>query len=230
MKKLERYNLICNIAIKMQSDFNTTGINLFLGQFGIEHEMVNIVSSKRSYVENLLQNVSDQVILKLARELNIQTQFVTSNIGNELKNYLSIDGYQAAMHDFERALEYINTDPDQALGSASSTLESICKSILDSFKEQYPKDQSLQSLLKIVFSKMNLSLEGHADPDIRRVLGGLLSVAVGIGVLRSKYSGFHGKGTEQKRKRLTERHARLSVNAASTVGIFLIETYKENFN
>lgn len=227
MKKIERYNLVCNIALKLQAEFNTSGINVFLGGFGIEHEMVNIVPSKRAYVENLLTGVPDSTIIELGKELGFEVPNPSTESNKELKNYLNYGGYQAAIHDFDRALEYVKSDPEQALGSASSTLESICKAILDRLNEPHPKDESLQSLLKAVFDKMNLSPEGHADPDIKRVLGGLLNAAIGVGVLRTKYSGFHGKSMEQKRKRLTDRHARLSVNSASAVALFLIETYSE---
>jgi hypothetical protein len=192
--------------------------------------MVNIVPSKRQYVEDLLSDATDSVVVEIARELNIEVPSPSTEANKNLKEYLSQGGYQAAVHDFERALEYIKSDPEQALGSASSTLESICKTILDRLNTPHPKDESLQPLLKVVFEKMNLSPEGHADPDIKRVLGGLLNTAVGIGVLRTKYSGFHGKSVEQKRKRLTDRHARLSVNSASAVGLFLIETYSEIYD
>jgi hypothetical protein len=229
MKKIERYNLVCSIALKLQAEFNTSGINIFLGGFGIEHEMVNIVPSKRAYVENLLSDVPDSTVIDIGRELGLEIPNASIETNKELKNYLNQGGYQAAIHDFERALEYVKSDPEQAIGSASSTLESICKAILDRLNEPQPKDEALQSLLRIVFEKMNLSPEGHADPDIKRVLGGLLNAAVGVGVLRTKYSGFHGKSMEQKRKRLTDRHARLSVNAASVIGLFLIETYSEMY-
>lgn len=229
MKKIDRYNLVCNIALKLQADFNTSGINVFLGSFGIEHDMVSIVPSKRTYVEGLLSDVPDSTVIEVGKELGFEVPHSSTESSKALQNYLATSGYQAAIHDFERALEYVKSDPEQALGSASSTLESICKAILDRLNVVHPKDESLQSLLRSVFEKMNLSPEGHADPDIKRVLGGLLNAAVGVGVLRTKYSGFHGKSMEQKRKRLTDRHARLSVNSASAVGLFLIETYSEMY-
>lgn len=229
MKKIERYNLVTNIALYLQSEMNTSGINIFLSGFGIEHEMVNIVPSKRVYVEQLLSNVSDNIILQIARELEIETPKTATITSGALNDYLNREGFQSATHDFERALEYLQSDVEQALGSSSSTLESICKSILDAFSEAYPKDESMQPLLKAVFAKMDLSPDGHADPDIKRVLGGLLNSAIGIGILRTKYSGVHGKGSEQKKKSLTERHARLAVNATTTIGLFLIETYNERY-
>lgn len=230
MKKIARHNLIGQIAYDLQARMNTSGINVFLGGFGVEHENVDIVPSKRVYVEKLLSRVSDTVVLEIARELDITTPNSEVISATALGDYLNDGGYRAAMHDFERALTFVESDPEQALGSASSTLESICKAILDHFKEMYPKDQSLQPLMKSVFDKMELSPEGHADPDIKRVLGGLSNAAVGVGVLRTKFSGFHGKGNEQKRNRLTSRHAKLAVNASITVGLFLIETYSERFS
>ena len=229
MKQIERYRLVNAIACKLQQEMVTTQINVFLGGFGVEHEMVDIVSSKRTYVEGLLAREPEGVVLRIAGELELDLPNQLGQATSELKDYLKKGGYEAAVHDFERALEYVETDAEQALGSASSTLESICKAILEKFGEQCPKDESLAPLVRAVFMKMDLSPEGHADPDIKRVLGGLVNSAVGLGVLRTKYSGFHGKSSEQKRKRLSGRHARLAVNSASTVGLFLVETYVERF-
>ena len=229
MKQIDRYRLVNEIASKLQENMVTSQINVFLGGFGVEHDMVNIVPSKRVYVEGLLADESAGVVLRIARELDLEVPSPSILASVTLQTYLQNGGYEAAGHDFERALEYVETDAEQALGSASSTLESICKAILEKFHEPCPKDESLAPLVRTVFKKMDLSPEGHADPDIKRVLGGLLNSAIGIGVLRTKYSGFHGKSGEQKRKRLSGRHARLAVNAASTIGLFLVETYLERF-
>ncbi|KAA8985526.1 abortive infection family protein [Halospina sp. K52047b] len=230
MKQIERYNLIGKIALTLQERMNTTGINVFLGGFGIEHEQVSIVPSKRVYVENLLASAGDALVVQIAQDLDVPIPSTTLNSTRELAGYLSQAGYQAATHDFERALAYVETDAEQALGSASSTLESICKGVLDEFGVTYPRDESLQPLLKAVFEQLQLSPDGHADPDIKRVLGGLVNTSVGIGVLRTRYSGFHGKGGDQKRRRLTDRHARLAVNACATVGVLIVETYRERFS
>lgn len=207
----------------------TTQINVFLGGFGVKHDMVNIVDSKRSYVQRLLADEADAKILDIARSLELEVPNAANPSAEVLQEYLANGGYEAASHDFSRALEYVVSDAEQALGSASSTLESICKAILDGFNEPYPKDESIAPLVQAVFGKMDLSPQGHADPEIKRVLGGLLNAALGLGVLRTRFSSFHGKGSTQKRNRLSERHARLAVNAATAVGLFLVETYQERF-
>ena len=139
------------------------------------------------------------------------------------------EGYRAAYEDFERAMSFIESDPEQAMGSASSILESICKAILERLDVGLPKDQTLKSLVKATYSAMDLSPESHADPDIKQVLGGIANAAVGIGVIRTKHSSFHGRSDGQKKYRLTARHARLAVGSATVLGCFLIETYLERF-
>lgn len=230
MKRIERYRIVNMIAVKLQAGMNTSNINVFLGGFGIEHDCVDIVPSKRVYVEGLLAKTPDAIICQIARELDVDIPVPASESALELQSYLDLGGLLAAQEDFERALQTVESDPSQALGSSSSTLESIAKSILDEFEENYPADESLQPLLKAVFKKMDLSPEGHADAEIKRILGGLLSAAIGIGVLRTKYSSFHGKGGQQRRNRLTARHARMAVHATATVGLFLIETYHDRIS
>jgi hypothetical protein len=52
----------------------------------------------------------------------------------------------------------------------------------------------------------------------------LTTVVQGIGELRNQYGSGHGK--KASFKGLTARHAKLSVGAASTLAIFLLETHK----
>jgi len=133
---------------------------------------------------------------------------------------LSLD---ACRQDFERALSETDSDPAGALTSACSTLESVAKSILDQMDKPYPKDQSIQSLVRAVMGELDLAPEQHAEAELKRVLGGLANVAAGIGVLRTKYGNAHGRGLCDRG--LESRHAALAVNAASTVSLFLLETY-----
>ena len=229
MRRIDRHKTIDSIARHLQQQMTTREINLFLGGFGIDidFESNEIVGSKRLYVESLLGNVDDVTVIRIAGELEIEIPNSATVTSQHLHSFLDANALHACREDFNRALINVDADPSQALASASSTLESICKAILDSFEIEYPKDESLQPLLKAVFSAMNLSPETQAEAEIKRILGGLLNAAIGIGVLRTKYSAAHGRGERQKR--LTQRHARLAINATSTVGLFLLETYQERF-
>ncbi|MBD1389381.1 abortive infection family protein [Neiella sp. HB171785] len=227
MKQIERMNLVNSIACNLQEQMNTTSINTFLSGFGIACEDVSIVPSKRTYVEGLLKSAANDLVIEIASQLGL---YRAKTIATEnLASYLEAEDYRAANDDFERAIAFIDSDPEQAMGSASSILESICKGILERLAKPIPKDQTLKSLVKATYGAMDLSPESHADPDIKQVLGGIANAAVGIGVIRTKHSSFHGRSDSQKRYRLTARHARLAVGSSAVLGCFLIETYLERF-
>lgn len=71
MIKLERMRLITSIALQLQKEYSTSGINVFLAAFGIQNMGETIVPSKRVYVEQKLSFVADQVITEIATELKI---------------------------------------------------------------------------------------------------------------------------------------------------------------
>lgn len=136
--------------------------------------------------------------------------------------YLSLPNVKA---DFERAVSCVDSDPEGAITSACSTLESVAKSILDDLEKPYPRDQSIQPLVVTTLGELKLAPDQYSEAEIKRVLGSLINIAAGIGVLRTKYGDAHGRG--KKFAQLLPRHARLAVNAASTIGLFLLETYLE---
>jgi hypothetical protein len=227
LKPNERYNLITSIALKLQAEQNTTGINILLSGYGIETESVDIVPSKRAYVIDLLKSQPDKLIMQIAgdQEIEIPRKDIQSN--DHFKRILETNQLHSVIDDFNRAFENLETDPEQAIASASSTLESICKAICDFFNEDYPKAQHMQPLIAKAYKLLNLSPDQHADEQIKKILGGLNSVATGIGTLRSKNSSAHGHGT--KKVKLNVRHSRLVVNSCMTIGLFLLETYYDNY-
>lgn len=227
LKPNERFNLITSIALKLQTEHNTTGINILLSGYGIETESVDIVPSKRIYVINLLKSQPDKLIVQLASDLEIDIPRKNIQSNNHFKKILETNQLHSIIDDFNRAFENLETDPEQAIASASSTLESICKAICDFFKEDYPKAQHMQPLIAKTYKLLNLSPDQHADEQIKKILGGLNSVATGIGTLRSKNSSAHGHGI--KKVKMNIRHSRLVVNSCMTIGLFLLETYYDNY-
>lgn len=225
MKPIERLNLIDTIGRHLQETMTTTDINTYLGSFGIENDGTTMAQSKWVYVKNLLSSTDETLLIRIADDLGLELPAIVSSGSIDLKILLDGSVYIHCRQDFNRALQDAETNPASAIGMACTTLESIYKAILDEMEKPYPKDESLQSLQKAVFQEMNLSPDAHADEDIKRTLGGLINVGAGIAALRTKYSTFHGKGAKQRR--LVRRHARLAVNAMSTVGLFILETYQE---
>lgn len=135
--------------------------------------------------------------------------------------------FESVQDDFDRALSQAETDPEDAVTSACSTLESVCKCLLDEMNEPYPSRQDIAGLAQAVENKLNISPgRDDIDPDIRRILGGLANVSRGIGSLRTHCGDAHGRGRDVQR--IDSRITRLAIHSASTVALFFIDTWQKN--
>ena len=138
--------------------------------------------------------------------------------------------YDSVEHDLQRALDQAETDPADAITAACSTVESVCKCILDDMERPYPSRQDIRGLVTEVSKHLNLS-PGREDlpteyvADIKQILGGLASVTGGIGALRTHAGDAHGRG--KQRTPVDARIARLAIHASSTVSLFFIETWEK---
>lgn len=73
MKPTERIQILTNIALRLQAEYNTTQINVFLSGYNITPENVSVVNSKRVYVFDLLKSQSNETVLQIANDLEIET-------------------------------------------------------------------------------------------------------------------------------------------------------------
>ena len=134
-------------------------------------------------------------------------------------------------HEVNRALalESAETDSDDAITAACSIIEAVCRSILLELKLPLPAKKDIDGLVKAVQEPLNLSparsdLPDEIAADVRQVLGGLTTTAKDIGALRTHAGDAHGR--ERGFRRVDARIARLAVHAASTLALFLIETWE----
>jgi hypothetical protein len=166
-------------------------------------------------------------IIRRGQVYTIGSSSTAAPVSDLYKEQILALSLEHCRQDYERALKNVDEDPSGAIASACSIVESTAKAILDKLGKSYPKDQSIQSLVTAVTKELNLAPDQHAEAEVKRVLGGLINVAAGIGVLRTKYSSAHGHGGSQLG--LSSVHARLAVNSASTVGLFLLEIYLSTY-
>lgn len=143
-----------------------------------------------------------------------------------IADYLSDEYVVKQINIMETAIE---NSPELAIGTAKELIETICQTILSERTVEINKDWDLLQLLKQTTKLLNLTPEGISDEakaakSIKSILGSLTTVVQGIGELRNQYGSGHGK--KATFKGLTSRHAKLSVGAASTLAIFLLETHK----
>ena len=123
---------------------------------------------------------------------------------------------------WEKALDRLGTDPEGAITAGKTLLESACKHILDQKVIGYSSKADFQSLYRLVSDCLNMSPEQHSEQVFKQILGGCLSVVNGLGALRNRFGDAHGQGFNNIRP--SPRHARLVVNLAGTMALFLIET------
>jgi len=160
------------------------------------------------------------------RVVALATNAVAAAALKEKAKALSLDSVHA---DFERALSEADSDPADAITAACSTVESVCKCILDEMSKPYPSSKDIKGLVGEVAKHLNLSpgrddLPREWEHDIRAILSGFFNVISGIGSLRTHAGDAHGKGKNPVPA--DARVARLAIHAASTVSLFYIETWQ----
>jgi hypothetical protein len=134
--------------------------------------------------------------------------------------------------DLERALTSAQHDPEDAVTAACSTVESVCRSILIEVGENLPDKRDIKALFAAVRKPLGLGsdrsdLDSLIADDVRKILSGLATVVEGIGALRTHGGDAHGR--ERGYKRLDRRIASLAIHAASTIALFLIETWQRKY-
>jgi hypothetical protein len=126
---------------------------------------------------------------------------------------------------WSKALERQAADPEGAITSARTMLESVCKHILDDLAIGYSeKSADIGDLYKLTSRALSLSPDQHSEEVFKQILGGCASVVNGLGSLRNRLGDAHGKGRSTPKP--APRHAELAVNLAGAVALFLIETYE----
>ncbi len=125
---------------------------------------------------------------------------------------------------WRRMVRRIADDPEGAITAARNLLETVLKHILDIRNIPYDHDRiELPDLFKKVQTELRLAPEQHQEQIFKQILGGCSGVVNGLGAVRNKLGDAHGSGS--RRIRPLPRHARLAVNLAGSMALFLTETH-----
>jgi hypothetical protein len=119
----------------------------------------------------------------------------------------------------------IERDPALAIGSAKEFVESICKGILTARKVSQTGSESLPQLVKAVREALDLSVSAKTGDTLKQTLSGLASVTQGLAELRGQLGSGHGHHPDAEKP--APYIARLSVNAAIALGVFLYDVHRE---
>ena len=127
---------------------------------------------------------------------------------------------------WRKALDRRVRDPEGAITSARTLLETVIKHILEECEEEYDENAELPKLYRAAAKALNLAPDLHTAEPIKAILGGTMTVVNGLGTLRNRLSDAHGRGGRRPVKP-SPRHASLAVNTAGAMAMFLVETLTE---
>ena len=123
-----------------------------------------------------------------------------------------------------KALDRRIVDPEGAITSARTLIESVCKHILDEAAISYDDATDLPKLYKQTAEILNLAPSQHTEPIFKQILGGCTAVIEGLGSLRNRLSDAHGKGRIGSKP--LPRHAELAVNLSGALASYLLATWE----
>lgn len=138
-------------------------------------------------------------------------------------------GFDTVERDMSRAMLSLADDPEDAVTAACSMIESVCRSLLVAMGLPLPDRKDIDGLIRAVQEPLGLTpgqpnIPADVVQDVRQILGGLTSVAKGVGALRTHAGDAHGR--EALYPKLDVRTARLAINAAGSLSLYLIETWE----
>lgn len=140
-----------------------------------------------------------------------------------LEQILKMRDFSAVDAEFRRALDAVDSDPPAGLTAACALIESICKIFITDRGLEMPSTQTVKPLWQTVSRELGLDPAQLADDDLKKILSGLSSIVDGLGAFRTHAGSAHGRG--RKPYRVHSRHARLAINAANTLAVFVLETW-----
>jgi hypothetical protein len=246
--KLEQFFLDCGVMMSVGASSRVPATtealrNAFSGADGdaVLQRIILRVADPRDYVAvpEMAQAVLDRLNIALEPDgyvvviANGRPQLVPKgNAGAVVSGFsakVSLLDFDTVQRDIARALASVNDDPEDAATAACSLIESVCRSILVELNLPMPTKKDIDGLIKAVQEPLRLSpgrsdLPAEIEADIRQILSGLTSVAKGIGALRTHGGDAHGR--ERGYRRIDPRIARLAINSAASLALFLIETWE----
>lgn len=132
----------------------------------------------------------------------------------------------SVMTTWEKAMNRCESDPQGAITSARTLLESVCKHILETYGRHYDEKDTLQKLYALLVQELKIAPNLQSEHAFKQLFGGCSSIIEGIGVLRNKVGDAHGKGRDGTE--ITPSHAAFAVNLAGATAMFLVQTWEAN--
>jgi AbiJ N-terminal domain 3/Abortive infection C-terminus len=142
-------------------------------------------------------------------------------VASELTDYVS--------RQITRMEASLNNDPDLAIGTAKEFLETICKTVLAARGSQLDPSADLPVLMKATLACLpalpsTIGAAPAAERSVKALLSSLGQIAQRLSELRNRFGTGHGR--HPSTSDLEHRHAKLAINAAIALGVFIYESHE----
>jgi hypothetical protein len=153
--------------------------------------------------------------------------------GGPLRGLSGLDQIRGAegIHEaFARVTRLLDDDPAGTVGAVKELIESTAKTVLESLHIEVPAGEDMPWLIKRTQTELGLAASTvREDVDssqaVKKILGGLSGVVIGIVELRNAEGSGHGRS---RGTRLTHRHARLALNGARAWCEIVLDTFADS--
>lgn len=205
-------------------DYESDGYNEYpIYNFNIvykdnEREKIDVV--------NTLNQAQNDLVIQMAIDLRIEVTGIIYSIA-KIKG-LDAEQYVNATQMFEEAIKRVYDKPDEAIGLANSTLETIIKHILEqgTLDIKYNKKDTLYELTQKILKGFELYPSKTMPSEISKIGSSLLCISQSIEALRSEKTKFHGKDSSQSIIK-DPLYACFVVNSVAIIGNFIISYYEK---
>jgi Abortive infection C-terminus len=183
--------------------------------------------SAPTVIQSLLTSINTRVEEELrATEAGIDALSATANLplrdlDTGLVEAAKKLNFGAVIQHWQDAQAALGVDPPDATTRASSLIETLCKHILNAKGKPLPNNESIQHLYNTAARALSISPEQQITTDLKAIAGGMNTIVVGIGTLRTHAGTAHGKAPGSRP--IDFPQARLAVNAAGVLATFLMD-------
>ncbi len=247
-QQIEQFFLNCGMMMSVGSSSRLPATTDILRSLFVQEDqaavmrIISAICDPRSYIKepektaavishlNAVLEADGYAVALVGNKPHLTKRENTGAIVSAMAEKTAVLDFDTVQRDIERAQSGLSNDPEAAITAACSLIESVCRSILIELNLPLPPKRDIDGLIRAVQEPLNLSpgrtdLPPDIEADVRQVLGGLTSVAKGVGALRTHGGTAHGR--EKGFQRVDARIARLAVNASGSLALFLIETWEQ---
>ena len=196
-----------------------------------DFEIIYKGDTKNIDVKATLANVPQDTLIEIAIELDITVPMVIPAYPTFIRVLQENEkGFSYAYDIFNKAHNLILEDPAQAVSLANSGLESIIKQIMrdDSISKKIKETSTLYELTESVLKEFSFYPSNDVNKSIKTIGSSFLNISKQIENLRSDATFSHGK-KDGDYIIDNSLYSSFIVNAATTVGLFLISFYEEKY-